>query len=98
MPSAKDTTRDWDAKQWASTDEERNIDEDVEGSGASTETPEAKRWNKNEWVGDQGDGSHPRPESSDQMPEGQNALSGMRRTPSEQHWAERDDTDRPERD
>ena len=56
-------------------------------SGDATDTPTGDRWNKTQWVGDQGEGL-PAPQDPDTMPEGENALSGDRHAPSEQHWAD----------
>lgn len=83
---------EWDRREW---------------SGSVTETPrestpgdvasdEKARWNKTEWVGDQGEGA-PLPVDPDEMPEGDTSISGRRHNPGEQHWADTDpapDTER----
>lgn len=80
-----DTTRpnDWTGDDWAR-------DEPAREGTAVSDTEEtaagADRWNKSQWVGDQGDGA-PAPEDPDLMPEGESDLSGKRHAPGEQHWA-----------
>jgi hypothetical protein len=44
------------------------------------------RWNKTQWVGDQGHGA-PEAVDPDEMPEGENRFSGDRHNPGEEHWA-----------
>ena len=81
------TTRegDWNRTEW-------------EGEGQDTTGPDAAdattgaRWNKQEYVGDRGDGAPP-PQDPDTMPEGETGLSGDRRTPGEEHWARGQATD-----
>lgn len=79
MTRQQDPYHEWDASQWAgvATDELR--------------APQAEhdRWNKFEWVGDQG---RPRTDAwrrPQDMPEGDAGLSGFRHNPGVQHWAER---------
>jgi len=75
----------WDRRQWASEDPARYR----LGAPAAREI----RWNKHQWVGDRGPGSHEvdvAPADATvaaDMPEGENALSGFRHNPGEQHWA-----------
>jgi hypothetical protein len=68
--------QDWDRSQWAGI--------------AAEELPprtEERRWNKFQWVGDQGRTiavGWARPQD---MPEGESGLSGFRHNPGIQHWA-----------
>lgn len=70
----KQQERTWDREAWA-------------GDLADDPAPESPLWNKNEFVGDQGDGA-PLPQDPDTMPEGETSISGNRHPSSEQHWAE----------
>lgn len=79
MTRQHDPYQEWDATQWAA------------GSAHERSAPrtERGRWNKFQWVGDQGHAhtaAWPRPED---MPEGDTGLSGFRHNPGIQHWAER---------
>jgi hypothetical protein len=85
--SGGNTTRpnDWTGDEWAGDEERRQggpMPDDTEQTAADTD-----RWNKTQWVGDQGDGAPARIDP-DAMPEGDNDLSGFRHTPGEEHWAE----------
>jgi hypothetical protein len=72
-----DPYQDWDASQWAG----RAADELPEPR------PEQGRWNKFQWVGDQGRGSGRAWRRPQDMPEGEAGFSGFRHNPSVQHWA-----------
>lgn len=67
-----------------------SIDDGTTGAGA------ADRWNKTQWVGDQGHGA-PSPVDPDAMPEGESRFSGDRHNPGEEHWA-RGQSDEPRED
>jgi len=97
MTDDRERTGDWKGDEWArgqsSTADERADREaetttDRTGADVNRETPASgdDRWNKTQWVGDQGEGA-PMPVDPDTMPEGENRLSGDRHAPSEEHWA-----------
>ena len=75
-----DRTRegDWDRTEWEGEGQDASRDVADSTTGA--------RWNKQEWVGDQGEGA-PVPQDPDTMPEGETGLSGDRHAPGEEHWA-----------
>jgi len=82
-----DTTRpeDWTGDEWAGDEAREHAapgSDDPEQTAAETD-----RWNKTQWVGDQGDGA-PAPIDPDAMPEGEESLSGFRHAPGEEHWAD----------
>ena len=82
-----DTNRpnDWTGDEWAGDEERRQggpTPDDTEQTAAATD-----RWNKTEWVGDQGEGA-PAPVDPDAMPEGDTGLSGFRHNPGEERWAD----------
>ena len=82
-----DTRREgeWTGDQWAgeneADDDQTNVVPDTAETAATTD-----RWNKTQWVGDQGEGA-PAPVDPDEMAEGEQGLSGHRDTSGEQHWA-----------
>jgi hypothetical protein len=76
-------TGDWKGKKWAGEEPVRTTDD-----------PQSDRWNKDQYVGDQGDGA-PVPQDPDTMPEGETSISGNRHTPGEQHWAPGDPGEPP---
>jgi len=82
-----DTTRkgDWTGDEWAGDRAEGPRDAPAPDT-AETATG-TDRWNKTQWVGDQGDGA-PAPVDPDEMPEGENDLTGGRHNPGEEHWAD----------
>ncbi len=70
--------QEWDRTQWA-------------GSAPDTRpAPEVQhgRWNKFQWVGEQGHRSQVRWPQPQEMPEGEGGLSGFRHNPGVQHWAD----------
>ena len=52
-----------------------------------THPDETPRWNKFQWVGDQGQGISTRWRQPAEMPEGEGGFSGFRHSPGGQHWA-----------
>ena len=98
MTEQRNKTHDWDRSQWAggTTAKDRNMtmDPDADPHGSATEPAAEPRWNKSEWVGDQGRGSRPAPQAPEDMPEGEPGLSGSRHNPGVQHWA----PDHPKKD
>ena len=79
MARQQDPYQEWDASQWAG----RSTD-DLPAPG-----PEQHRWNKFQWVGDQGRGSGRAWRRPQDMPEGEAGFSGFRHNPGAQHWAGR---------
>ena len=67
-------TGDWKGEEWAGEQPTRTADEATDA------------WNKQQYVGDQGDGT-PAPQDPDTMPEGETSISGNRHTAGEEHWA-----------
>jgi hypothetical protein len=75
---------DWTGDEWAGDETARQGDpvaNDTEQTAAGSD-----RWNKTEWVGDQGHGA-PAPVDPDEMAEGETSISGNRHASGEQHWA-----------
>ena len=69
--------QEWDRTQWS-------------GGGADAPVPhpdEHPRWNKFQWVGEQGQGISTRWRQPAEMPEGEGGFSGFRHSPGGQHWA-----------
>ena len=71
--------RDWTGEEWAG-------EPPTEEQAADAATGKDARWNKTEWVGDQG-GGMPSPMDPSTMPEGETSISGDRHPSGEQHWA-----------
>lgn len=84
---------DWNRTDWVGEGQEDAEEQptDVLGRDPADATAGA-RWNKQEYVGDRGEGSPP-PQDPDTMPEGETGLSGDRHTPGEQHFARGQATD-----
>jgi len=79
MTRQLDSYQEWDASQWA-------------GRGADdlpAPRTEPGRWNKFQWVGDQGRGREHAWRRPQDMLEGGAGFSGFRHNPGIQHWAER---------
>ena len=68
-------TGDWKGKEWAGEQPTHTADD-----------PQGEHWNKEQYVGDHGDGA-PAPQDPDTMPEGETSISGNRHTSGEEHWA-----------
>jgi len=83
MARQQDPYVDWDASQWAG----RAADEQRASAGLPAPRPGQDRWNKFQWVGDQGRGSGRAWRRPQDMPEGEAGFSGFRHNPSVQHWA-----------
>jgi hypothetical protein len=77
MTRQMDPYQDWDASQWAG----RSADE------LPAPPTQQARWNKFQWVGDQGGGGGRAWRRPQDMPEGEAGFSGFRHNPSVQHWA-----------
>lgn len=80
---------DWNRTEWKGEgqgDVQRDATDATDVPGDAAEAAVGDRWTKTQWVGDQGEGA-PLPQDPDTMPEGENALSGDRHAPGEQHWA-----------
>jgi hypothetical protein len=93
MAGDRERAGDWTGDRWAPDDttDEAAAARDTGGEAVPDATDEhtdvgSNRWNKTQWVGDQGEGA-PAPVDPDSMPEGDNALTGDRHTSGEQHWA-----------
>lgn len=88
MTHDRERTGDWDRTDWVGEGQgDRDEPRAPRGEAVADEsTPTGGRWNKAEWVGDQGQGA-PAPADPDRMPEGEPGLSGDRHSPGEQHWA-----------
>lgn len=82
-----DTSRpdDWNRTEWEGEGQDGTSTDATDATGTA-DAAVGDRWNKNQWVGDQGQGA-PLPQDPDSMPEGENALSGDRHAPGEEHWA-----------
>ena len=95
MTDDRERTGDWKGDEWA-RGQSAAADERADLEGTDTRTGDeldverttgtGQRWNKTQWVGDQGEGA-PMPVDPDTMPEGENRLSGNRHAPGEEHWA-----------
>jgi hypothetical protein len=88
-------TGDWTGDEWAGDETTRTTETaGMTGTSRISETDteqvspdrEGGHWNKEQWVGDQGEGA-PLPRDPDTMPEGETSITGDRHTPGEQHWA-----------
>ena len=81
------TTRegDWNRTDWEGEGQGKPSADDADATTGA-------RWNKQEYVGDRGEGAPP-PQDPDTMPEGETGLSGDRHTPGEEHWARGQATD-----
>jgi hypothetical protein len=106
MAGDKERTGDWTGDNWArgqseAADQRAELDTDLGTTrtgdrldvDATTTNADEDRWNKTQWVGDQGEGA-PMPVDPDTMPEGENALSGDRHTSGGQHWGQGQSADR----
>jgi hypothetical protein len=104
MTNDRERTGDWDRTDWvgegqgtpegrSTPDDVRTLTSDERIAGETTGTIRTgDRWNKTQWVGDQGEGA-PAPEDPDLMPEGESGLSGDRHTPGEQRWSQGQERD-----
>ena len=77
-----DTRRsdDWTGEDWAGEDRRTTR------TDAATDGDDRRRWNKTEYVGDQGEGA-PGPVDPTRCPRARPALSGNRHPAGESHWA-----------
>jgi hypothetical protein len=96
MTNDRERTGDWNRTDWVGEGQgDRDDERTARGEAVADEaTPAGDRWNKSEWVGDQGQGT-PAPVDPDRMPEGEPGLSGDRHSPGEQHWADGQERDQP---
>jgi hypothetical protein len=98
MTDDRERSGDWKGDQWARgqsaaadgrAELEAEVNTDPAGGELDVETTTnagEDRWNKTQWVGDQGEGA-PMPVDPDTMPEGENRLSGERHSPGGEHFA-----------
>jgi hypothetical protein len=69
--------QEWNRTEWA----------DGGADALAPHPDEPIRWNKFQWVGDQGQGTSTRWRQPADMPEGEGGFSGFRHSPGGQHWA-----------
>jgi hypothetical protein len=88
MARQQDGFQEWDGSDWAGDNGQRNPADRLDRA-AQLRPPQAEagRWNKFQWVGDQGHGGPLGWRRAQDMPEGEVGLSGRRRNPGVQHWA-----------
>jgi hypothetical protein len=85
MPDTGERYREWDGRQWSSQVGEREVPADSDGRAAAPVPDD--RWNKAQWVGEDRDGQRPPAIPPDDMPEGDEGMSGHRHNPGVQNWA-----------